>query len=58
MKVTTFQLSLGLVVVANLELLQLDVKMVFLHGNLDKEVYHPIRNVQSLDLKKTLYGLK
>ena len=33
------QFLLGLVLVKDLELLQLDVKMVFFHGDLDKELY-------------------
>ena len=36
---TTLRLLLGVSVAENLELLQLDVKMAFLHSDLDEEIY-------------------
>ena len=36
---TTLRFLLGVVAAENLELLQLDVKTIFLHGDLDEEIY-------------------
>ena len=36
---TTFCFMLSVVAVDNLELIQLDVKMAFLHGDLQEEIY-------------------
>ena len=38
-KMTTLRFMLGVVVADNLELIQLDVKMAFLHGDLREEIY-------------------
>ena len=38
-KMATLWLHLGVVATDNLELEQLDVKTVFLHGDLDEEIY-------------------
>jgi ATP-binding cassette subfamily B (MDR/TAP) protein 1 len=38
-KMTTLCFLLGVVALENLELLQLDVKTTFLHGDLDEEIY-------------------
>jgi ATP-binding cassette subfamily B (MDR/TAP) protein 1 len=38
-KMTTLRFLLGVVALEDLELLQLDVKMTFLHGDLDEEIY-------------------
>ena len=35
----SFHFILSVVVAENLELIQLDVKMAFLHGVLDKQIY-------------------
>ena len=39
MKLTTIKVVLSIVVVDNLHLEQLDVKIAFLHGDLDEEIY-------------------
>lgn len=39
MKMTTIRLVLGIVVVEDLHLEQLDVKTTFLHGNLEEYIY-------------------
>ena len=57
---------LGFVAIMNLEIEQLDVKISFLHGDLEEEIYmeHPegftIKRKEHLvcRLKKILYGLK
>ena len=36
---TTLRFMLGVVAADNLELIQLDVKMTFLHGDLQEEIY-------------------
>jgi hypothetical protein len=38
-KLPTLRFLLGVVALEDLELLQLDVKMTFLHGDLDEELY-------------------
>ena len=38
-KMTTLRFMLGVVAADNLELIQLDVKMAFLHGDLQEEIY-------------------
>jgi ATP-binding cassette subfamily B (MDR/TAP) protein 1 len=38
-KMTTLHFLLGVVALEDLELLQLDVKTTFLHGDLDDEIY-------------------
>ena len=64
---TTLQFLLGVVVTEDLELEQLDIKMAFLHGDLEEEIYmsQPV-GVSAMGekshlvclLKKSLYGLK
>ena len=57
---------LGVVVVEDLELIQLDVKMTFLHGEREEEIYMEqpkgfvVSNHEYLvcRLRKSLYGLK
>ena len=39
MKMTTLRFMLGVVAADNLELIQLDVKTTFLHGDLKEEIY-------------------
>ena len=66
MKLTTIRILLSIVALENLHLEQIDVKMTFLHGDLDEEIY-----MQQLErfvasgkehmvckLNKNLYGLK
>ena len=36
---TTLRLMLGLVAIENLELVQMDVKIAFLYGDLDEDIY-------------------
>ena len=38
-KMMTLRVMLGLVATENLELMQMDVKTSFLHGDLDEEIY-------------------
>ena len=65
-KMTTLGFLLGVVMLEDLELLQLDVKMAFLHGDLDEEIYmekpqgfaSPDREHLICRLRKSLYGLK
>ena len=38
-KMKTLRFMLGVVAADNLELIQLDVKMTFLHGDLQEEIY-------------------
>ena len=63
---TTIWAILGLVVAHDLELEQLDVKIAFLHGDLNEEIYmmqpkgfikHGKENLYCR-LRKSLYGLK
>ena len=63
---TTLRFMLGVVAADNLELIQLDVKTAFLHGDLQEEIYmeQPKGFVASgqehlvCRLRKSLYGLK
>ena len=65
-KMSSIRVVLGLVVSMNLEIVQLDVKTAFLHGDLEKEIYmeqpegFTIKGKEHLvcRLKKNLYGLK
>ncbi|MCO5593310.1 hypothetical protein L7F22_047319 [Adiantum nelumboides] len=69
-KMTTLHLVLGLVAIEDMELVQMDVKNVFLHEDLDKDVYmkklegfevkpkKPTRAELVYRLKKALYSLK
>ena len=65
-KMTTLRFMLGVMAAENLELIHLDVKMTFLHGDLTEEIY--MEQLKSFvasgqehlvcRLKKGLYGLK
>ena len=63
---TTLRFMLGIVAADNLELIQLDVKTAFLHGDLQDEIYmeQPEGFVATgqehlvCRLRKSLYGLK
>ena len=63
---TTLRFMLGVVAAYNLELIQLDVKTTFLHGDLKEEIYmeQPKGFVATgqehlvCRLRKSLYGLK
>ena len=65
-KMSTIKLVLGMVAIENLHLEQLDVKMTFLHGDLEEDIYmiQPeefiVQGQENLvcKLKKSLYGLK
>jgi hypothetical protein len=65
-KLLTLCFLLGVVALENLELLQIDVKMAFLHGDLDEEIYmeqpqgfaSPGREHLVCRLRKSLYELK
>lgn len=65
-KQTSIRLILGMVAQNDLELEQLDVKMAFLHGDLDEEIYMEQPEGYYIDgkrdyvckLEKSLYGLK
>ncbi|KAL2226886.1 UNVERIFIED_CONTAM: Retrovirus-related Pol polyprotein from transposon TNT 1-94 [Sesamum indicum] len=63
-KLTTIRLVLSMVAAENLELQQMDVKTVFLHGDLEEEIYmvqpegYNRDDQQVCRLKKSLYGLK
>mgnify|MGYP000055281352 CR=1 FL=1 len=65
-KMTTLRFMLGIMATDNLELIQLDVKTAFLHGDLQEEIYmeQPKGFVASdqehlvYRLRKSLYGLK
>ena len=66
MKISTIRLVLGMVAAENLHLEQLDVKTIFLHGNLEEDIYiiQPERFIVQrkenlvCKLRKSLYGLK
>ena len=66
LKMTTLRFMLSVVATDNLELIQLDVKTTFLHGDLKEELYmeQPKGFVASgqehlvCRLRKSLYGLK
>ena len=65
-KMSTIKLVLGMVAVENLHLEQLDVKTIFLHGDLEENIYmiQPKRFIVQgqenlvYKLRKSLYGLK
>ena len=68
-KMTTLRLVLGLVASEDMELIQMDVKTAFLHGDLDEDVYmkqpagfeekpDPTKGELVCKLKKALYGLR
>ena len=65
-KMSTIKLVLGMVAIENLHLEQLDVKMTFLHGDLEEDIYmiQPeefiVQGQENLvcKLRKSLYGLK
>ncbi|RVX13158.1 Retrovirus-related Pol polyprotein from transposon TNT 1-94 [Vitis vinifera] len=65
-KMYSIRVMLGLAASMNLEIEQLDVKTIFLHGDLEKEIYmeqpegFTIKGKEHLvcRLKKSLYGLK
>ena len=65
-KMTTLRFMLDVVATENLELIQVDVKTTFVHGDLKEEIYmeQPKGFVASgqehlvCRLKKSLYGLK
>ena len=65
-KMTSIRTILSLVVVEYLHLEQLDVKMAFLHGDLEEDIYmqqpqgYEVKGKDNLvcRLKKSLYGLK
>ncbi|KAH9307360.1 hypothetical protein KI387_035271, partial [Taxus chinensis] len=65
-KMTSIHIVLSLVAIEYLHLEQLDVKMTFLHGDLEEEIYmqqslgYEVKGKEKLvcKLKKSLYGLK
>ena len=65
-KMTTLRMLLSLAANQNLELVQMDVKTAFLHGDLDEDIYmeqpegYEVLGKEHLvcKLKKSLYGLK
>ena len=65
-KMTSIRVILGLAASFNLEVEQMDVKIVFLHGDLEKEIYMEqpegflVKGKEDYvcRLKKSLYGLK
>ena len=65
-KMSTIRLVLGMVAAENLHLEQLDVKIAFLHGDLEEDLYmiqlegFIVQGQQNLvcKLRKSLYGLK
>ena len=65
-KISTIRSVLSIVVVENLHLEQLDVKIAFLHGDLEEDIYmqqpegYAVKGKENLvcKLKKSLYGLK
>ena len=66
MKMTTLQTLLALVAHEDMELVQMDVKTAFLHGDLHEEIYmeqlegYEVKGKEKLvcKMKKSLYGLK
>ena len=66
MKMTTLKCIIALVAAEDMELMQMDVKTAFLHGDLHEEIYMVqlegfVKNGKEhlvCNLKKTLYGLK
>ncbi|MCO5574559.1 hypothetical protein L7F22_028347 [Adiantum nelumboides] len=52
-KMTTLHLVLGLVAIEDMELVQMDVKSAFLHGDLDKYVYMKQQEGFEVKLEKT-----
>ena len=65
-KMTTLRIVLGLVAIEDMELVHMDVKMTFLHGDLEEDVYmaqpegYEKLGIEQLvcKLNKALYGLK
>ena len=65
-KMTSIRTILSLVVVEDLHLEQLDVKMAFLHGDLEEKIYmqqpqgYEVKGKENLvcSLKESLYGMK
>ena len=65
-KMTTLRVVLGLVAIEDMELVQMDVKIAFPHGDLEEDVYmaqpegyeQPSREQLVCKLNKALYGLK
>ena len=65
-KMTTLRVLFALTAMLNLELYQMDVKIAFLHGDIDEEIYMKqpegfvVPNKEHLvcKLKRSLYGLK
>ncbi|MCO5548961.1 hypothetical protein L7F22_002425 [Adiantum nelumboides] len=65
-KMTTLRMVLGLVAKEDMELVQMDVKTAFLHGDLHEDIYmeqpigfaEPGKEHLVCKLKKSLYGLK
>ena len=63
---STIRLVLGMVAIENLHLEQLDLKMTFLHGNLEEDFYmiqpegFTVQGQENLvyNLRKSLYDLK
>ena len=63
---TSIRTILSLVVVDDLHLEQLDIKIAFLHGDLEEEIYmqqlegYEVKGKENLmcRLRKSLYGLK
>ena len=69
-KMTNLHLMLDLVAIEDMQLIQMDVKRAFLHGDLDEDVYmkqpegfvvkleHPTKGELICRIKKALYDLK
>ena len=65
-KMTSIRIVLGIMAIEELHFEKLDIKIAFLHGDLDEEIYmaHPqrfeVKGKENLvyKLKKKLYGLK
>ena len=65
-KLTSIRILLSIVASENLHLEQMDVKTIFLHGDLDKEIYMqelkgfviPGKELMVCKLTRSLYGLK